>query len=663
GFCSERDRWKKRGTRDRRSITEDYSDPDEEQQYGDHKTILVTKNETKESISLYQADVDTEIHKINVTTRNLTIVDLRHYTQYQIWVYACQNVSAPDGSCSHRPGWLIVRTAPIPSYDLVDNRTIEVINATISKDDARSRKITWKEPLQPNGIVLAYRVTVVAEDQAQVILLIIGIVIIILVICAIAIRLTFKKIMGEKIREIHQQISANPEYLSQMDVYKPDEWELNRADIHLEEEIGRGSFGQVFLGYGDNCRSVLGTVFGECAVKTVAETASSAERLHFLVEASVMKQFDTSFIVKLYGVVSDGQPVLVVMELMKKVILLIIGVVIIILVICAIAIRLTFKKIMGEKIREIHQQISANPEYLSQMDVYKPDEWELNRADIHLEEEIGRGSFGQVFLGYGENCRSVLGAVFGECAVKTVAETASSAERLHFLVEASVMKQFDTSFIGNLRDYLRSRRPECDENIDNLPIPSEGDYIRWASQIADGMGYLEALKFCHPDMLVSGELYVRRVNCLKAFVNEFDTVKIGDFGMARDVYYHEYYRPGGRRLMPVRWLAPESLLDGKFTLKSDVWSYGIVLYEMLTLAQQPYKGIANDEVFDYIGVQKRIMAKPTECPDFWYDLMARCWKFNARDRPTFAQIVFILQRHAEEVGFHDEEFQECNKSL
>ncbi|VDN43721.1 unnamed protein product, partial [Gongylonema pulchrum] len=82
--------------------------------------------------------------------------------------------------------------------------------------------------------------------------------------------------------------------------------------------------------------------------------------------------------------------------------------------------------------------------------------------------------------------------------------------------------------------------------------------------------------------------------------------------MARDVYYHEYYRPGGRRLMPVRWLAPESLLDGKFTLKSDVW----------------------------------------------YDLMARCWKFNARDRPTFAQIVFILQRHAEEVGFHDEEFQE-----
>lgn len=78
----------------------------------------------------------------------------------------------------------------------------------------------------------------------------------------------------------------------------------------------------MYRGHGDSCRSYLGITFGECAIKTVSETANSAERLHFLIEASVMKQFNTSFIVKLYGVVSDGQPVLVVMELMKKVFLL-----------------------------------------------------------------------------------------------------------------------------------------------------------------------------------------------------------------------------------------------------------------------------------------------------------------------------------------------------
>jgi serine/threonine protein kinase len=73
--------------------------------------------------------------------------------------------------------------------------------------------------------------------------------------------------------------------------------------------------------------------------------------------------------------------------------------------------------------------------------------------------------------------------------------------------------------------------------------------------------------------------------------------------MARDIYYREYYKPQGRRLMPIRWLSPESLKDGKFTLKSDVWSFGVVLYEMLTLGQQPYAGLANSQVFNYVCIQ------------------------------------------------------------
>ncbi|WKY00848.1 hypothetical protein Q1695_015122 [Nippostrongylus brasiliensis] len=310
------------------------------------------------------------------------------------------------------------------------------------------------------------------------------------------------------------------------------------------------------------------------------------------------------------------------------------------------------KKYYSQKVKEYATQlISANPEYLSQADVYKPDEWELQRSDLTLECEIGRGTFGKVYRGYGNNVLSRCGDTFGLCAIKTVTETANSAERLHFLLEANVMKSFSAeAFIvklygvvsdgqpvlvvmemmekGNLRDYLRSRRPGAEENVDNLPVPTTAEYYEWAAQIADGMAYLESIRFCHRDLAAR--------NCM---VHANNTVKIGDFGMARDIYYHEYYKPNGKRLMPVRWMAPESLRDGTFDMKSDVWSYGIVLYEMLTLGQQPYQGLANEEVLSFIGISRKTLDRPMDCPDFWYELMVECWRYVPRDRPTFRQIV------------------------
>jgi serine/threonine protein kinase len=136
--------------------------------------------------------------------------------------------------------------------------------------------------------------------------------------------------------KVNQLLSSNPEYLSQIDVYKKDEWELPRNGLVLGKEIGSGTFGQVYRGIGRDLTAVNGATFGECAIKTISKKDANMDRYHFLIEgelsffkaiielykyrqqfiASVMKQYNTNFIVKLYGVVSD-EPVLVVMELME----------------------------------------------------------------------------------------------------------------------------------------------------------------------------------------------------------------------------------------------------------------------------------------------------------------------------------------------------------
>ena len=199
-----------------------------------------------------------------------------------------------------------------------------------------------------------------------------------------------------------------------------------------------------------------------------------------------------------------------------------------------------------------------------------------------------------------------------------------------FLQEASIMKEFNTHHIvalfgvvsngqpalvvmeyyrhGNLRDYLRSRRPNSPENVDNALPPTLHQIYLWAAQIADGMAYLEAKKFVHRDLA-----------CRNCLLGEDMVVKIGDFGMARDIYVSTYYRPIGKRMSPVRWMPPEALIDAKFSTKSDVWAYGVVIWEMVTLGHQPYPGIDNADISTFVFTQRGNMVnterfRPIGCP-------------------------------------------------
>ena len=116
-----------------------------------------------------------------------------------------------------------------------------------------------------------------------------------------------------------------------------------------------------------------------------------------------------------------------------------------------------------------------------------------------------------------------------------------------------------------------------------------------------------------------------------------NVVKVGDLGLARDVYLTDTYQTNTRGPLPIRWMAPESIRDGKFTSPSDVWSYGIVLWEIATLAELPYQGLSNDEVLSHVKSGQH-PTPPKDCSDDLSSLMLECWQTQPNSRPTFFDI-------------------------
>uniref|UniRef100_A0A671YWV3 Tyrosine-protein kinase receptor n=1 Tax=Sparus aurata TaxID=8175 RepID=A0A671YWV3_SPAAU len=294
---------------------------------------------------------------------------------------------------------------------------------------------------------------------------------------------------------------------------------------------------------------------------------------------------------------------------------------------------------------------SSNPEYLSANDVYVPDEWEVPREKINVLRELGQGSFGMVYEGIAKDI--IKGDPDTCVAVKTVNESATLRERIEFLNEASVMKAFSCHHVvrllgvvskgqptlvvmelmthGDLKSYLRSLRPDSENNPTGRSPPTLKEMIQMAAEIADGMAYLNAKKFVHRDLAAR--------NCMVA---EDYTVKIGDFGMTRDIYETDYYRKGGKGLLPVRWMAPESLKDGVFTANSDCWSFGVVLWEISTLAEQPYQGLSNEQVLKFV-MDGGYLERPDNCPERMHSLMQMCWQYNPKMRPMFHEIIEMLR--------------------
>ncbi|KMQ87191.1 proto-oncogene tyrosine-protein kinase ros [Lasius niger] len=180
----------------------------------------------------------------------------------------------------------------------------------------------------------------------------------------------------------------------------------------------------------------------------------------------------------------------------------------------------------------------------------------------------------------------------------------------------------------DLLKYLRDSRTLQPSDSHALRLQ---DLLAMCEDVARGCRYLEKLHFVHRDLACR--------NCLISSRNrENRIVKISDFGLTRDIYKNDYYRMKGEGKVPVRWMAPESLIDRKFTSQSDVWAFGVVMWEITSLGEYPYSVKSNSEVLEYVRKGGKL-PKPLNCPPMLYQLMQHCWMNAENDRPNFRHCV------------------------
>lgn len=435
--------------------------------------------------------------QINVRSTKVLLHDLRHYGTYRIEVKACREGVGLNCSQEHQ---ITLRTARIEENDNI--KDVEVERVSPGNATNGQVRVKWSPPEHPNGMILSYTI---------------------------------------RYQRVDVEHSKFQEVCITHGLYNSSGGE------HILKQMDNGNYS-----------------FTVMASSLAGPGAWSEAKSIFIDESHL----------------SNWMIFLIVMAVL-------------LVILSFVFFWFLYQRRYGAPVRDLKLIASVNPEYVSMQ--YRPDEWEVPRENIVQLCELGQGSFGMVYQGLVKDLKNKPGEI--PCAIKTVNDNATDRERINFLKEAGVMKAFDTHHVvrllgvvsngqptlvimelmanGDLKGYLRSHRPESEVP---LPPPSLRRILQMAIEIADGMAYLSAKKFVHRDLAAR--------NCMVA---DDLTVKIGDFGMTRDIYETDYYRKGTKGLLPVRWMAPESLKDGIFSSSSDVFSFGVVLWEMATLASQPYQ--------------------------------------------------------------------------
>uniref|UniRef100_A0A182QRN7 receptor protein-tyrosine kinase n=1 Tax=Anopheles farauti TaxID=69004 RepID=A0A182QRN7_9DIPT len=279
------------------------------------------------------------------------------------------------------------------------------------------------------------------------------------------------------------------------------------------------------------------------------------------------------------------------------------------------------------------------------------DKWEIPKDRVVINRRLGEGAFGTVYGGEAQIATEGWTAV----AVKTLKVGSTTEDKVDFLSEAEAMKRFDHNNIvrllgvclqsepvytimefmlyGDLKTYLLARRHLVNSKQSEDSDISNKRLTMMALDVSRALSYLAEQKYVHRD-----------VACRNCMVNAQRVVKLGDFGMARPTFENDYYRFNRKGMLPVRWMAPEALALGFFTPASDVWSYGVLLYEIITFGSFPFQGLTNNQVLEHLK-NSNTLSIPNGVKPQLEGLMKACWNQDYKKRPSASEVSEFISNY------------------
>ncbi|KAL3318262.1 hypothetical protein Ciccas_003082 [Cichlidogyrus casuarinus] len=531
--------------------------------------------------------------------------DLGDFEEYYFEVSACHsedlNLAISHVQCSDAEK-ILVRTAPNNDNDLVVPSSINVFQAN------SDLVMFWQPPSNPNGFITSYTIKYRRLSNQEVM-----------------IKFHFFKNFYRFFYKHFVGIDQSEKIWSSVCLQPTDSCGQAKLVDHESVEgrpILLADFASNFIAANESYLEshINGSLFSI----GIYEIALIAKSMSYNSSSP-----STSFLVQISGS-GDSMPDLRLRSISEEHLYILIAVVVVL-----VAFLVTQVILLERRLRRHNQRrrgiYSGNPEYWENLlKTGLDDDWEIDTEMVqyNTNDLLGQGSFGLVYRGklrklcpaaakasaststHSSNNESDKSTCSIDVAIKTLQPTATHNEMRDFLHEASHLKQFNAPHIVRLLGICTKPIMQSKQPIVVLELMDRGDLatllrnlmandavqrqgciesvliINWAAQIADAMLYLGELGFVHRDLAAR--------NCLVS--SAALSVKLGDFGLTRDINENQYYRKQGQARMPIRWMAPETLQNAFFTVQSDVWSYGVTLWEITNFAALPYSGMSHQQV-------------------------------------------------------------------